>query len=86
MPVVYANDHFGDWAADRSDIVRRARASGVFAGREQIVPLLDEPLILKPRYSAFDQTGHPGRQQAASSAPRPAPCRREMALDHDPAR
>jgi hypothetical protein len=28
-------------AADRSDIVRRARASGVFAGREWIVPLLD---------------------------------------------
>jgi nicotinamidase-related amidase len=56
VPVVYANDHFGDWAADRSAIVRRARAGGVFEGREQILPLPEEPLILKPRYSAFDQT------------------------------
>lgn len=56
VPVVYANDHFGDWSADRSDIVGRARATGVFDGVEKILPHLDEPLILKPRYSAFDHT------------------------------
>jgi nicotinamidase-related amidase len=56
VPVVYANDHFGDWSADRSDLVGRARASGVFDGVEKILPRPDEPLILKPRYSAFDHT------------------------------
>jgi hypothetical protein len=58
-------------AADRSDIVRRARASGVFAGREWIVPLLDEPLILNPRDSALDQTG---TKKAASGFERAPGC------------
>jgi len=56
VPVVYANDHFGDWSADRSDVLRRARAGGAIQGAEGILPRADEPLILKPRYSAFDQT------------------------------
>ena len=56
VPVIYANDHFGDWSADRSDVLRRARAGGAIQGAEGILPRADEPLILKPRYSAFDQT------------------------------
>jgi len=56
VPVVYANDHFGDWSADRADVVHRARAGGALEGAEGILPRADEPLILKPRYSAFDQT------------------------------
>jgi len=56
VPVVYANDHFGDWSADRSDVLRRARAGGAIQGAEGILPRADEPLILKPRYSAFNQT------------------------------
>jgi nicotinamidase-related amidase len=56
VPVVYANDHFGDWSADRADILRRAQGSGAFENAKRILPRPDEPLILKPRYSAFDQT------------------------------
>ena len=56
VPVVYANDHFGDWSADRSDVLHRARAGGAVQGAGGILPRDDEPLILKPRYSAFDQT------------------------------
>src|SRR5205085_10929418 len=51
VPVVYANDHFGDWSADRSDVLRRARAGRAIQGAEGIPPRTDEPLIPKPRYS-----------------------------------
>jgi nicotinamidase-related amidase len=56
VPVVYANDHFGDWTADRRVMVERATAGGAYDGAGEVLPRADEPIIVKPRYSAFDQT------------------------------
>jgi nicotinamidase-related amidase len=56
VPVVYANDHYGDWSGDRTAIVERAlngRGGDVIA---HVVPRDAEPLLLKARYSAFDHT------------------------------
>jgi nicotinamidase-related amidase len=55
-PVVYVNDHGGSWNADRATLVRRALSG---RGGDQIsgvVPRSDEPVLIKPRYSAFDHT------------------------------
>jgi nicotinamidase-related amidase len=49
MAVVYVNDNYGDWSGDRASLVARAVLS-------EIAPRADEPLIFKPRYSAFDHT------------------------------
>jgi nicotinamidase-related amidase len=54
--VVYANDNAGDWSADRSTLLRRAREGADTDVVEQILPRPSDPVILKPRYSAFDQT------------------------------
>jgi len=48
-PVVYVNDNYGDWSGDRAALLERAVIS-------EIAPREDEPLIFKPRYSAFDHT------------------------------
>lgn len=56
VPVVYVNDNFGDWSGDRAAAVRRAldgRGGDVISF---VTPRDDEPLLLKPRYSAFDHT------------------------------
>jgi nicotinamidase-related amidase len=49
VPVVYVNDNYGDWSGDRARLVARAVVS-------ELTPRRDEPLIFKPRYSAFDHT------------------------------
>jgi nicotinamidase-related amidase len=56
-PVVYANDNGGIWDSDAPALVRRAveegRAGDLVAA---VAPRAGEPVVLKPRYSAFDAT------------------------------
>jgi nicotinamidase-related amidase len=56
IPVVYVNDVHGRWSADRAAIVRRALDGKGGADVALVAPHRDEPLLLKPRYSAFDHT------------------------------
>lgn len=54
VPVIYANDHFGGWTRDFSQLVESCRTAT--AGRELALLLAPEPddyPILKPRHSAF---------------------------------
>ena len=58
IPIIYANDNFGKWRAERSQIVRHCLEDGVRG--EPIVRLLapDERdyFVLKPQNSGFYQT------------------------------
>ena len=58
IPVVYVNDNFGKWRAERSQLVRHCVDDGVRG--EPIVRLLapeeSDYLVLKPRHSGFYQT------------------------------
>jgi nicotinamidase-related amidase len=57
IPVVYANDDWGRWDGDAPRMVRDAVTNG--PGGElvaQVAPRDGEPVVLKPRYSAFDST------------------------------
>jgi nicotinamidase-related amidase len=56
LPVIYANDHAGDWTADRHAVVRRARAGVCGDLMPVIAPRDDEIFLIKPGYSAFDDT------------------------------
>jgi nicotinamidase-related amidase len=55
VPVVYVNDH-SSWASDRTTLVRQALEGPGGDAVAALVPLDDEPLLLKARYSAFDHT------------------------------
>ncbi|HXV58461.1 MAG TPA: isochorismatase family cysteine hydrolase, partial [Gaiellaceae bacterium] len=55
-PVVYANDDPGTWEADAGGLVRRALAGRGGALVAPLAPRPGEPVLLKPRYSAFDDT------------------------------
>jgi nicotinamidase-related amidase len=57
IPIVYANDDFGGWRGDASEVVRRAVETG--RGGElvrEIAPREGDRFVLKPRYSAFKHT------------------------------
>ena len=57
IPVVYANDDWGRWDGNAPGMVRDAVDHGL--GEElvaAIAPRDGEPIVLKPRYSAFDST------------------------------
>jgi nicotinamidase-related amidase len=57
VPVVYANDNFGDWHGDASRLVREAVEHG--RARELVAALAPrdgDRFVVKPRYSAFDHT------------------------------
>jgi nicotinamidase-related amidase len=56
VPVIYANDHFGDWTADRDAIVDRARAGECGDLIPSIAPRRGDIFLVKPGYSAFDDT------------------------------
>jgi nicotinamidase-related amidase len=56
LPIVYANDHFGDWTADREAIAGRARTGVCGDLILSIAPEPDEIFLIKPGYSAFDDT------------------------------
>jgi nicotinamidase-related amidase len=55
-PVLYVNDHGGSWDADRAALVRRALSGPGGEEVASVVPRDDEPVLIKPRYSAFDHT------------------------------
>jgi len=55
MPVIYANDHFGNWQSDFSALLEACRR-GARCAREVISLLEPGPrayAVLKPRHSAF---------------------------------
>ena len=56
VPVVYVNDHLGDWSADRPGLIERARNGKGGELLAAATPHPTEPLLIKPRYSAFDHT------------------------------
>jgi nicotinamidase-related amidase len=57
IPIVYANDNVGVWDGDGPGQVRRAISEG-FGGElvDAIAPQEGDRFVVKPRYSAFDQT------------------------------
>lgn len=58
MPVVYINDHFGEWHSERTRIVERARAGGNPLV-ERLRPRDDDYFIIKPQFSGFYATNLP---------------------------
>jgi nicotinamidase-related amidase len=58
MPVIYANDNFGDWHSDSGRIMRRCMRRGCpGAGfTKQLAPLARDYFVLKPANSAFYST------------------------------
>jgi nicotinamidase-related amidase len=58
IPVIYANDNFGRWRSDFSEVVRHCLEDGVRG--EPIARLLqpepDDYFVLKPKHSAFYET------------------------------
>lgn len=58
LPVIYANDNFGDWRSDFSTLVRHCLEDGVRGEPlvEQLQPRDDDYYVLKPRHSAFFET------------------------------
>jgi nicotinamidase-related amidase len=56
VPVVYVNDHLGDWSADRHSLLERARSGKGGELLAAAMPLPSEPLLVKGRYSALDHT------------------------------
>jgi nicotinamidase-related amidase/quercetin dioxygenase-like cupin family protein len=57
IPIIYANDNVGVWDGDAPGQVRRAIEEG--RGGDIIAPIAPRPgdrFVVKPRYSAFDQT------------------------------
>ena len=57
VPVIYANDNFGDWHGNAARLVQEAidhgRGGDLVAA---IAPRDDDLFVVKPRYSAFDHT------------------------------
>lgn len=57
MPVVYANDDWGRFDGNLPGMVRDAVEDGLGGDLVRaIAPCEGEPIVLKPRYSAFDST------------------------------
>jgi len=54
VPVIYVNDHFGDWSSDFPRLVERCVSQRTAAGTvaRTLLPA-GEPFVLKPRHSAF---------------------------------
>jgi nicotinamidase-related amidase len=56
VPVVYVNDNHGAWNACRPELVEHALGGRAPALVEPIVPVPDDPFIVKARHSIFYQT------------------------------
>jgi nicotinamidase-related amidase len=55
VPVIYANDNFGNWRSNFKEVVKHCTRRGA-RGREvtrKLVPRKDDYFILKPKHSAF---------------------------------
>jgi nicotinamidase-related amidase len=61
VPVIYANDNFGNWESEFSSLVERCRALPGAAGEiaALLAPVAGDRSILKPRHSAFFETPLP---------------------------
>jgi nicotinamidase-related amidase len=58
IPVIYANDNFGKWRSDFSEVVEHCLHDGV-RGRplaEMLAPEREDYFVLKPKHSAFFST------------------------------
>jgi nicotinamidase-related amidase len=55
-PLFYANDSGGSWGPDTSALVRRALAGKGGELVSAIAPQPEDVLVVKPRYSGFDDT------------------------------
>jgi nicotinamidase-related amidase len=58
IPVIYANDNFGRWRSDFSEVVEHCLRDGV-RGRplaEMLAPEREDYFVLKPKHSAFFST------------------------------
>ena len=55
VPAIYANDHYGTWHAEFSDVLRVCKAIPGLAGQiaQLLAPGPGDITILKPRHSAF---------------------------------
>jgi len=58
VPVVYANDNFGNWESEFSALVQKCRESAGVVGKIAglLAPSPGDRSILKPRHSAFYET------------------------------
>ena len=56
IPVVYANDTYGDWHGDGPALVRRALEGRGGELVRAVAPQGEDCFVVKPRYSAFDHT------------------------------
>ena len=56
VPVVYCNDVAGAWDSDAPALVRRALAGQGGDLVAAVAPRPGDTVVLKPRYSAFDET------------------------------
>jgi nicotinamidase-related amidase len=56
IPVIYANDNYGVWDGDSSDLVQHAIAGRGGELVEAVAPKEGDRFVFKPRYSAFDHT------------------------------
>ena len=53
LPVIYCNDHFGQWKDNTDDIIQHAAQSKGYAIAKQMAPAEFEYFIIKPKHSAF---------------------------------
>lgn len=54
--IVYANDSAGTWRSDAASLIQRALDGKGGELVAAIAPRSDDLIVLKPRYSAFDET------------------------------
>jgi nicotinamidase-related amidase len=58
IPVIYANDNFGRWRSDFSEVVEHCLHDGVRGQplAEMLAPTREDYFVLKPKHSAFFST------------------------------
>ncbi|SEM90192.1 Nicotinamidase-related amidase [Sphingomonas gellani] len=61
VPVIYANDNFGEWHLDRAGLVERVEGTGARGQSllDQVRPREDDFFVVKPQSSAFYATTLP---------------------------
>jgi len=57
-PIIYVNDHFGEWHSDRSKLIEKAMANRPGPLRD-IAPRPTDYFIIKPQFSGFYSTNLP---------------------------